>query len=229
MQPVKRKRFSMNQRKKAALFDLDGVVFDTEPQYTIFWETECRRYFPEQEGLAHAIKGSTLGQIFEKYFTGSLEDERGALTERLNAFERNMEFPFVPGFVDFLSQLSSKGVLKAIVTSSNQAKMANVYHCHPHLKNLFDIILTAEDFARSKPFPDCYLTAAERLSVSKQECVVFEDSFNGIRSGRDAGMTVVGLATTNDIQALQPLCDYVISDYHDAKVQKIIDIFGTFQ
>ena len=89
--------------------------------------------------------------------------------------------------------------------------------------------MTAEDFTRSKPFPDCYLTAAERLSVSKQECVVFEDSFNGIRSGRDAGMTVVGLATTNDIQALQPLCDYVISDYHDAKVQKIIDIFGTFQ
>ena len=49
---------------KAALFDLDGVVFDTEPQYTVFWGGQCRLYFPDDEGLEHRIKGQTLTQIY---------------------------------------------------------------------------------------------------------------------------------------------------------------------
>ena len=50
---------------QAALFDLDGVVFDTEPQYSVFWGGECRRYFPNQPGLENRIKGQTLVQIYD--------------------------------------------------------------------------------------------------------------------------------------------------------------------
>lgn len=55
---------------KAALFDLDGVVFDTEPQYTVFWGTICKEYHPEEVGLEHRIKGQTLTQIFDTLFLG---------------------------------------------------------------------------------------------------------------------------------------------------------------
>ena len=91
--------------------------------------------------------------------------------------------------------------------------MEAVYRSHPEFKGLFDAILTAEDFDRSKPDPDCYLKAAGRFGIAPEHCVVFEDSFNGLKSGRAAGMYVVGLATTNPTDAIRPLCDEVISDY----------------
>ena len=72
---------------KAALFDLDGVVFDTEPQYTVFWGGECRRYHPEEPGLEHRIKGQTLEEIYERCFSGNLAAEQAAITRRLNDFE----------------------------------------------------------------------------------------------------------------------------------------------
>ena len=91
--------------------------------------------------------------------------------------------------------------------------MEAVYHHHPEFKSLFDAILTSEDFERSKPDPDCYLKAAERFGLGPEDCVVFEDSFNGLKSGRAAGMRVVGLATTNPAESIRPLCDEVIEDY----------------
>ena len=197
---------------KAALFDLDGVVFDTEPQYTVFWGGQCRLYFPDDVGLEHRIKGQTLRQIYDLLLPGR-PDEQATVTERLNAFESGMRYDYVPGLVDFVKHLRSRGVKTAIVTSSNDAKMANVYRAHPEVKELFDAVLTSDDFERSKPDPDCYLKAAERLGVEPKECVGFEDSFNGLRSVRAAGMYVVGLATTNSREAIEEFADEVIDDY----------------
>ena len=219
----------MDYLKKAAFFDLDGVVFDTEPQYTEFWHGVCHRYHPEREGLEFAIKGTTLQQCFDQLFSGPLEAERATVTQLLNDFERQMAFPYVAGFPDFVDALRRKGVKTAIVTSSNQAKMANVYKSHPDFAAHFDAILTAEDFARSKPHPDCYLRAAELLSEEVESCVVFEDSFNGIRSGRDAGMTVVGLATSNSMSALRPLCHHVVGDFSAPGAEEILALFGSGQ
>lgn len=198
---------------KAALFDLDGVVFDTEPQYTIFWEAQCKEFHPERPRLAHEIKGQTLEQIYDTWFDGELRAVRPLLTDRLNAFEYQMQFLYVDGFEQFIASLRKQGVKTAVVTSSNHQKMESVYRQHPEFKAMFDAILTSEDFEHSKPHPDCYLKAAARFDAQPEECVVFEDSFNGLKSGRAAGMTVVGLATTNPAEAIRPLCDQIISDY----------------
>ena len=203
---------------KVALFDLDGVVFDTEPQYTIFWGAECRRYHPEQPGLEHTIKGQTLTQIFDRYFS-DVADEQPAIVERLNAYEAQMHYDYVAGFEDFIRGIRAQGVKTAVVTSSNQAKMRSVYRQRPEFKTLFDAVLTSEDFTESKPSPDCYLKGAARFGATPQECVVFEDSFNGLKSGRAAGMYVIGLSTTNPAEAIAPLADLVISDY-EVKVKK---------
>lgn len=195
------------------LFDLDGVVFDTEPQYSIFWGDQLKLYHPEQPGLEQKIKGQTLTQIFDKYFSGPLEKERGVIVNRLDELERHMEFHYIPGFEAFIERLKHAHKKTAIVTSSNCAKMENVYRKHPELKGMMDAILTAEDFAESKPDPDCYLKAAARLGLSPDECVGFEDSFNGLRAVRAAGMRVVGLSTTNKAEDIRPYCDVVVSDY----------------
>jgi HAD superfamily hydrolase (TIGR01509 family) len=198
---------------KAALFDLDGVVFDTESQYSVFWGSQCREFHPEHPGLEHEIKGQTLVQIYDAWFSGPLTEKQPLITERLNKYEQQMDYQYVAGFELYVNGLRAKGVKTAVVTSSNQPKMKAVYQSHPEFRSMFDAILTSEDFDRSKPDPDCYLKAAQRLGVAVEDCVVFEDSFNGLKSGRAAGMYVVGLSTTNSAEAIKPLCDEVISDY----------------
>ncbi len=199
---------------KAALFDLDGVVFDTEPQYTVFWGMICRQYHPEHPGLEHEIKGSTLTQIYDRWFSGPLASERAFITARLDDYEQQMHYDYIAGFEALVADLHRHGVKTAVVTSSNIPKMESVYRYQPRFKELFDAILTSEDFSRSKPDPDCYLKAAARFNVSPEECIVFEDSFNGLKSGRAAGMRVVGLATTNSAEAIAPYSDIQISDYN---------------
>lgn len=208
-------------RLKAALFDLDGVVFDTESQYSVFWGEQCRKYHPEHPGLEHEIKGSTLTQIYDRWFSGDLQQEQAVVTERLNAFEAQMRFEYIEGFEKLIADLHAHGVKTAVVTSSNLPKMESVYRRQPGFKTLFDAILTSEDFERSKPDPDCYLKAAQRFGFQNVECIVFEDSINGLRSGRAAGMKVVGLTTTNPQERVAEWSDIQIADYRDTTFETI--------
>ena len=87
---------------RAALFDLDGVVFDTEPQYTVFWGGVMRKFRPDVPGLEYTIKGSTLTRIFED-FLPHVPEEYENIVKGLDEFERNMDYPFVEGFEDFVN------------------------------------------------------------------------------------------------------------------------------
>ena len=197
---------------KACLFDLDGVVFDTEPLYTLFWRNLDKRLRPNIDNFEHIIKGQTLAQIYDKYFTGEDEKQK-EVTALLYEYEQNMSFNYIAGFEDFVKDVRSKGIKTAVVTSSNLEKMLNVYNKHPEFKGYFDEILTSEDFEESKPSPDCYFKAAARFGVSPKECIVFEDSFNGLRSGIASGARVIGLATTNPVAEIEPYTKEVISNY----------------
>lgn len=206
---------------KAALFDLDGVVFDTEPQYTVFWGGICRQYHPEHPGLEHEIKGQTLTQIYDRWFSGPLLSEQDSITARLNDYEQQMHYDYIAGFEPLIATLHHHGVKTAVVTSSNIPKMESVYRYQMGFCSLFDAILTSEDFERSKPDPDCYIKAAQMLETENDECIVFEDSFNGLKSGRAAGMTVVGLATTNTVEAIKPLSDLQLKDYDGLTFERL--------
>ena len=211
----------MNQTKTiAALFDFDGVVMDTESQYSIFWNGVGKKYHPEYEEFGKIIKGQTLRQIYDRYFAG-MEKEQEEITEALNRFEAQMKYDYIPGVTDFMRELHAHGVKIAIVTSSNEQKMANVYAVHPELKDLVDRILTAEMFTRSKPAPDCFLLGAEVFDTVPENCMVFEDSFHGLEAGNAAGMTVIGLSTTNPADAIRDKCRQVIPDFTSFDYEKM--------
>ena len=195
----------------AVLFDLDGVIVDTEGQYSLFWKQIGEEYMPGMPDFALAIKGRTLTQIYDTYFPDAAD--RAAITERLNAFERQMDFPYIAGAREFLEALQAQGVPTAIVTSSNCDKMACLYARHPEIKNLVTTVLTAEDARRSKPAPDCYLAAAERLGADISNCIVFEDSPNGLAAGRASGAFVIGVCTSLEATEIEPLCDAYIDDF----------------
>lgn len=202
---------------KGYFFDLDGVVFNSEPHYSEFWGSVGKTYLPDMADFSLRIKGQTLVEIYDRFFNGPLKAERARITEALNAFERKMPYEYIPGFECFIQSLRKENVRTAVVTSSNQAKMRNVYRQHPEFASLFDAILTSEDFSRSKPDPEGYLVAAERFGLKPEDCVGFEDSVNGLRSVRSAGMTVVGLATTNALDVVRPLCDVAIKDFTELR------------
>lgn len=203
-----------------ALFDFDGVLMDTETQYSRFWD-ETGRKFVNIEGFGSIIKGQTLVQIFGKHFAGHSQEELRAIEDAINDYERNMVYDFITGAREFLAELKKAGVPTAIVTSSNNMKMAQVYKAHPDLHTLVDAILTSEDFSKSKPDPECFLKGMERLGGTPETTVVFEDSIHGITAGRAAGAYVVGLATTNKREVIEPLCDVVIDDFSDFSLEKL--------
>lgn len=196
---------------KAALFDLDGTLFDTEPQYSVFWGRMGLVYHPEIKDFHKLIKGTTLPHILDTYFPD--KDLQNKITKLLDEWELNMEYPFINGAVDFIRDLRNKGVKCSIVTSSNEKKISCLRRKVTNLDSLFDDILTSEMFENSKPHPDCYILAAKRLNMEKNECVVFEDAYNGIMAGKNAGMYLVGLATTNPAEDIIDLCDYVTNDF----------------
>lgn len=193
------------------LFDFDGVIADTESQYTIFWNRMGSDYLG-LENFGHTIKGQTLVQIFGRHFSG-METEQAEIVLMLDEFERNMSYGYIPGAYEFMQSLKEAGIPMAIVTSSNDIKMQQVYRAHPELAGLVDAILTSEDFSKSKPDPECFLKGMEVLGGTPEDTVVFEDSFHGLDAGRASGAFVVGLATTNTREAIAPRCDMVIDDF----------------
>ena len=197
----------------AALFDLDGTLIDTEPQYSKVWGEIGLRYLPDQPTFHKDIKGTTLTQILHRYFPDpQLQRQIEAELDRFEA-EEMIYKPF-PGAFDCVRELREKGVRTAIVTSSNQLKMSRVYRQLPQLPALFDAILTSEDFRASKPDPDCFLTAASRLRSPLNQCVIFEDALTGLEAGMRSGMLTIGLATSHPAASIQHLCHAVASDWH---------------
>ncbi|MBE6242848.1 MAG: HAD family phosphatase [Bacteroidales bacterium] len=193
------------------LFDFDGVLADTETQYTEFWNKIGKDYLG-LEDFGRTIKGQTLVQIFGKYFDG-MTREQEEIVPMLNEFERNMTYGYIPGAEGFMKELKAAGIPMAIVTSSNEPKMKNVRKAHPELWKLVDAVLTSEHFSRSKPDPECFLKGMEILGGIPEDTYVFEDSLHGINAGRASGAHVIGLATTNPRETIEPLCETVIDNF----------------
>lgn len=207
---------------KVALFDLDGTLFDTEGQYSIFWGAIGEKYGFGRE-FADRIKGSTLTRILN-FFN---PEDRADVEAGIEAYEETMKYEFFPGALEFVQDLKSKGIKCAVVTSSNKLKMASVAKQLPDFNSLFDRVLTSEDFSASKPAPDCYLLGAKVLGAELDECVVFEDAFNGLQAGMSSGIFTVGLATYNSVEAIKDKCNHVLESFEGFSYDRLVEIMNS--
>lgn len=213
----------MNTTKTiAALFDFDGVIMDTETQYTVFWNEQGLKYLNEED-FGRRIKGQTLAQIYEKHFS-TLPEAQQEITAKLNVFEKQMSYEYIPGVEAFIADLRRHDVKIAVVTSSNEEKMQNVYNAHPEFKGMVDRILTGEMFARSKPAPDCFLLGMEIFESTPDSTYVFEDSFHGLQAGMTSGATVIGLATTNSREAITGKAHYIMDDFTGMTYDRLLTL-----
>lgn len=197
---------------KAALFDFDGVIVDTEPIYDIFWNDAAERYGLNIPHFADLIKGQTMPRIMNTYFSGFSEEFRQKVWKESSEYESQMPLPLMPGSLEFLQILKDKGVKMGLVTSSDQQKINRAFRLYD-MEGFFDTIVTADRITEGKPDPMCYLLAAEDLGYLPENCLVFEDSFAGIEAGNAAGMRVIALSTTNSPESLKDKAYTVIPNF----------------
>ncbi len=213
----------MAQRLKAALFDLDGTLIDTEGQYTLFWEQAGRRYRPDVPDLALRIKGTTLTEIFSTFFPSPEVQEE--LRRGLTQWEASMEYRLYPGTLSLLRSLREGGIRTVLVTSSDRSKLDALHLHEPRLLPLFDTVLTAEDFTASKPAPDCYLLAARMAEASPGECIAFEDAPTGLQAAMSAGVFTFCHSTTLSPEAARGLSHHVLAGLEGLSLERLEEIW----
>lgn len=174
------------------LFDLDGVLIDSEGLYSIFWSGIDRKYPTGIDDFASFIKGSTLPKILG-YFPVEVHEE---IVDGIHRYENEIRYNLYPGAMELLAGLNAACIPAALVTSSDNVKMGYLFNQHPALKGMFTAVVTGSMVLKSKPDPEGYLLGARMIGVEPDRCIVVEDSLQGLSAGRAAGAAVVGIATT---------------------------------
>lgn len=201
----------MNKNPDAILFDLDGVLIDSENLYTRFWDVTEALYPTGIPDFAHAIKGTTLGSIMKLF----KPEERDDIMARILDFDSHLEYPMFDGAIDLLNLLSQRGIPAALVTSSNPEKMAQLERQYPDFLPRFAAVINGSMVSRGKPDPEGYLLAAKMLGKEPSKCVVVEDSLQGIRAGRAAGCEVWGLTTTLPLDTIAPEANFTFNNIRE--------------
>jgi HAD superfamily hydrolase (TIGR01509 family) len=177
------------------IFDLDGLMFDTERMWATFWEPALSSLgLHYSEGLAEDARGTageSMRAVLRKHFGPDCDTE--AIIARLHELAAEafaQPVPKKPGLDALLAYLQAHDIPMAVASSSREDVVRR------HLRNgqiepYFRAVITGDMVARSKPEPDIFLRAAEALGVAPAECLVLEDSYNGVRAGHAGGFITV--------------------------------------
>lgn len=181
---------------QAVIFDRDGVIIDSERVHM----DEARDAFLDQ-GIE--LSQDELRSVVARHPTDYLAEfaARHAFdAERLNRVmnrlyhERIVEAPLIPGIVELVRAVRDAGAAVALTTSAERDTTDAILDRHG-LADLFDVVVTFEDYERRKPDPQPYLFTATRLGLDPSACVVIEDSSVGVRSAVAAGMRCIAVPT----------------------------------
>lgn len=210
----------MENKKIGFLFDLDGVIIDSEPEYTRIW-AQINKEFPTGiQDFEHVIKGCTLSKILEENYKD--DDVRSAVSSRLHELEDKMKYNYMPHAHEFLDILKERKLLCVLVTSSDNKKMTHLYDELPEIKDYFSFIVTGDLVKNSKPSPEGYLLGAAKIGCHPQNCVVFEDSLQGVMAGNNAGAYVVGMEGTLPADILAPFSHIIIKGFDELNLNDLI-------
>lgn len=207
--------------KIGVLFDLDGVLLDTETIYGEFWSGIDSRFPTGVSHFSDVIKGKNLKEILEGYFR---PENRAEITRILQDFQPVMPYRYFPHAMEWVRQLREAAIPMCIVTSSDRFKMEAVYKQHPEFKAHFEHVIVGEMVERAKPDPECFLLGAQLLNKDIRDCYVFEDSLNGIAAGHASGAKVIGLATTNPREMITENSHLVIDSFEGFSIEKMLSI-----
>jgi len=208
----------------AILFDMDGTIIDSEPlwlQAEIQVMAELGCHWDEQDQI-NCLGGPM--ERTEKYMqdrSGNVKPY-GYFGQRLNEvmklkFVKDLEL--IPNALELITKSKEAGLKTGLVTASGRELMNSALTRFP--ENSFDIAISRDDVANSKPHPEPYLMAAERLEVKIDECLVLEDSMTGVRAGLDSGAQVVAISHIISITTEKNL--RVISNLSEITFKQLVE------
>jgi beta-phosphoglucomutase len=227
---------------QAIFFDFNGVIIDDEPlQMTAYQELLSEQGIELTESDYYGALGmddqTFVRAAFERAKKNLADDVLTSLLARKVVRHRQLieaELPLFPGVVNFL-KASARHYSLALVSMAMLAEIEYVLD-RARLRNLFSVIVSAEDVSVCKPAPDCYLIALEKLNERRREtrrlpllageCLVIEDSPPGIESGKGAGMHTMAVTNTvSDKQLRVSGAEVVIASLADLTVDAVHHLF----
>lgn len=186
---------------KAILFDMDGVLIDSEPVHATCISTLAvemgGRALEETELLSFkGVPDREVAAGLMRLFPDSGRDAPAVMKRAFDLYvERFALVRLISGAREFVLAAGESGLRLAVATSAASSMQRMAFDAFD-LSGLFETVVTGDDVKRGKPDPEPYLLAAERLGVNPAQCLVIEDSINGVKSGKAAGCRVVGLTTS---------------------------------
>ena len=214
---------------EAVIFDLDGSMVDS----MWIWKEIDIEYLGKfgislPENLQECIEGMSFGETAayfkERFEIPSTLEEIKADWNRMARDKYAFEVPVKKGVQELLDYCRKQGIKTGIATSNSRELVETLVKAH-HFEHYFDCIMTACDVSKGKPAPDIYLAVAEALSVSPENCLVFEDIIPGIQAGLSAGMKVCAVYdkySEYQDEEKRRLADYYIFDFMELMEKGII-------
>lgn len=217
------------KEKIAVIFDMDGVICHTNP----FHSKAFREFFskrdlaPTDEEFAQHMYGKSNSYILSHFLKRVIEgEELLQMEDEKESLFRQIYQPYIEpisGIVEFMQDLKANGADLGVATSAPRANLELILS-KVQIRPILGSILASENVKKHKPDPEVYLTSAQNLGVTPDQCVVFEDSFSGVSAALNAGMRVVGVLSSHTIEELPP-CNLYIENYREMSFEKIKDLF----
>jgi HAD superfamily hydrolase (TIGR01509 family) len=212
-----------------AIFDWDGVVIDSSAQHEESWErlaSECGLPLPPHHfKRGFGMKNQFIIPNLLKWTEDPNEVDKYSLRKeelyRQIVIERGISA--LPGVAEWLKALKDRAVRCAIGSSTHRLNIETILDVLG-FRSFFSAIVTAEDVSHGNPDPEVFLKAADKINVSPERCVVFEDAFVGIEAAHRGRMKVVGVATTNPIETLS-VADLAVHRLDELTVDQIAALF----
>lgn len=215
----------------AFIFDMDGVIINSNPFHKIALHQFCEKYgyHLTEEQLRNRIYGRTNKQWITNLFERELgKEELEHFAEEKEGLFRDLyenDIVALAGLEDFLKKMDTQKIARAIGTSAPRSNV-NFVMAKTHLEKYFATILDDSFVENGKPNPEIYIKCAAALGFDPKNCVVFEDSISGVQAGKAAGAKVVGVATTHTHEELVST-DFIIDNFTDLEPLTLIKkIFG---
>ena len=216
---------------KAIIFDLDGTLVDSLPYHYESWSIFFKNNNLEETYFSKILKeykgGGTLELMSSVFGNSYSKKELKKMSEDKEVIFRDIyknNIRPIKGLINFLDNLKENNILLAI---GSNATTKNVLMTIEELgiTNYFSSIICGDKVSKGKPDPEMFITTLSNLKVSKDECIVFEDSIEGVTAAKNAGIKPIGVTSSQSTEALESAgCFKTITDYSKIELDNILDL-----
>ena len=211
----------MQKQFKAIIFDLDGVIIDSNPAIIEFWGSWAKKegFILTDKMIREWVFGRKVTATIEGLFSHCSDERKKEIEQDGYLFDQTMRPEGIAGINHFIQNLTALSFTMGVATSSHHERMLQMLE-RVGVADHFIHFVTAHDVSKGKPDPEPYLKMAEKLKLDPSHCLVFEDANSGVQSAIAAGMQVIGIgnATTKEDLLIHGALE-VVSNFTEIKIK----------